>query len=96
MNDDEKETQDWIVEGIERGVKEFSELNTDVSLVVGGAGQLLVKELQKKYGLPVEGILDWSFLVHAINDDRGEDIGELALETLNSFDLNTDLDDNEQ
>ncbi len=79
LNDDEKATQDWLLEGIEQGVQDFSRNNPAMHEVVGGAAQLLVKELQTKYKLPEDGRLDWSFLVHAINDDRGDEIGEEAI-----------------
>jgi len=82
LNDDEQATQDWLLEGIETGAAQFSEANPDASAVVGGASLQLVKELQAKYGLPADGKIDWSFLLHAINDDRGEDIGAEPVEPI--------------
>lgn len=76
LNDDEEATQDWLLEGIEAGVAQFSSNTPDTAQVVGGAGQQLVRELRTKYNLPEDGSIDWSFLLHAVNDDRGEDIGE--------------------
>lgn len=80
LNDDDRATQDHILNGIEQGVREFAENNPTQAEIVNGASELLVRELQHKYGLPENGLLDWSFLLHAINDDRGEDIGEEAVE----------------
>jgi hypothetical protein len=75
LNDDETRTQEWILEGIQKGVDEFSANNPSVREVVGGASNLLVKELRDKYGLPDDGSLDWFFLLHAVNDER-EGVGE--------------------
>lgn len=85
LNNDEQQTQDWVMEGIIHGAAQFSENNPEMAEIVGGASQLLVKELQAKYGLPSDGSIDWFFLLHAINDNRGEDIGESTLELPNVF-----------
>jgi hypothetical protein len=75
LNDDEAGTQDWVIEGIKRGVREFSSNNPTMADVVGGATQLLVTELRAKYNLAEDDSIDWIALLHAINDDRGEAIG---------------------
>lgn len=80
LNDDEVATQDWVIEGIERGTNDFSSNNPEMSEVVGGAAELLVQELQTKYGLPDDGSLDWIFLLHAINNNQGEDLGESSFD----------------
>jgi hypothetical protein len=86
LNDDEPKTQDWVLEGIQDGAKKFLAINEDMADVVGGARTLLVKEFQQKYGLPKDGSLDWFFLLHAVNDERGEEIGEQALEDFKDSD----------
>lgn len=80
LNDDEPRTQDWIIEGIQQGTREFSENNPETRALVGGAAKQLVDALRKKYGLPGDGSIDWSLLLHAINDDQGKEIGEEAVE----------------
>lgn len=80
LNDDEPRTQDWLLEGIELGENTFAKNNADMEAVVGGAAQTLVKELQAKYKLPADGSIDWTFLLHAVNDDKGEDFGTEAVE----------------
>lgn len=80
LNDDEPGTQEWLLEGIEAGAAEFSRNTPDMGRVVNGAAAQLVLELRRKYGLPEDGSIDWRFLLHAINDDRGAEIGAEALE----------------
>jgi len=80
LNNDRQGTQDWILAGIEEGAAKFSQANQDLSIVVGGAATQLVQELQAKYHLPMDGSIDWTFLLHAINDDRGEAIGSEPVE----------------
>lgn len=80
LNNDETATQDWILEGIEQGSAGFSRANTDMDAVVGGAATQLVGELRAKYGLPADGKIDWRFLLHAVNDDTGEEIGTEPIE----------------
>ncbi len=80
LNDDEDATQDWLLEGIELGVTNFSKNNPGTNTIVSGAAQPLVKELRAKYGLPSDGTLNWSFFLHSVNDDKGEDIGVEAVE----------------
>lgn len=76
LNNDVNQTQEWVMEGILLGVKQFSANNPEMSEIVGGASKLLAKELQAKYGLSSDGSIDWFFLLHAINDDQGADIAE--------------------
>jgi hypothetical protein len=70
LNDDEIRTQEWVLEGIQRGVDEFSANNASIKEIMGGAAGLLVKELREKYSLPEDGSIDWFFLLHAVNDER--------------------------
>lgn len=85
LNDDEAATQDWVMRGIIKGVTDFSSSNPTMAEIVGGASALLVRELRAKYSLPTDGSIDWLMLLHAVNDDKGEAIGDEAIEPT-SFD----------
>ncbi|MHB1422124.1 MAG: PDDEXK family nuclease [Gemmataceae bacterium] len=80
LNDDERQTQVWLLEGVMKGAEQFRENTPEMREVVGGAANRLVEELKKKYGLAVEGGIDWFLLLHSINDDKGEDIGTEPVE----------------
>jgi|GEM_PF-938219 hypothetical protein len=80
LNDDEKATQEWILEGIAKGADEFMANTPDMKEVAGGAAHRLVLELREKYGLSAAGAIDWLFLLHAVNDDKGEQLGAEAVE----------------
>jgi Type II restriction endonuclease EcoO109I len=86
LNDDEPATQDWVLEGIQKGAKDFLKHNPGMMEVVGGAGQMLVKEFQKKYGLPQDGSLDWFVLLHAVNNGEGAELGGEALDEFTDSD----------
>lgn len=81
LNDDKKETQEWLLEGIAKGADDFTANTPDMKDVVGGAAHRLVLELREKYGLPADGSIDWLFLLHAINDDKGEQLGAETAES---------------
>jgi hypothetical protein len=80
LNDDTSLTQDWLMEGIAKGADDFLAGSPDASIVIGGAPQRLVEELRAKYGLPNDGSIDWALLLHAVNDDKGDEIGSEAIE----------------
>jgi hypothetical protein len=80
LNDEEAATQDWLREGIAKGADDFLAGAGDMLDVVGGAAHRLMRELRTKYGFPEDGSLDWSFLLHAINDDKGSEVGSEAIE----------------
>ncbi len=88
LNDDRTDTQDAVMQGIMKGVKDFSRDNPTMAQVVGGAAALLVKELRKKYELPEDGTIDWLVLLHAINDDKGVPIGAEALDEVSPEESN--------
>lgn len=81
INDDEGPTQEWLLEGIAKGTDDFTANTPDMKEVVGGAAHRLVLELREKYGLPANGSIDWLFLLHAINDDKGEQLGAETIES---------------
>ncbi len=86
LNDDQIETQEWLLEGILKGVEQFSSHNEDMAAIVGGAASQLIKELQVKYDLPSDGSINWSLLLHTINDDKGEEIGAEAIDAVDIVD----------
>ena len=80
LNDDAASTQDSLLEGIAKGADDFLASSPDASVVVGACAQRLVEELRAKYGLPDDGAIDWALLLHAVNNDKGEDVGAEAVE----------------
>jgi len=69
LNGGEMATQDWVMEGIRAGVDEFSREKDATGRLVDHAKSRLKGELRKKYGLPEDGSLDWTSLLHAVNGE---------------------------
>jgi hypothetical protein len=68
INDDQEETQDWVMEGIKLGCEQYLESDKGVAELFRNAPAKLEAELQEKYALDKDGSLDWIHLLHAVND----------------------------
>ena len=66
LNGDEEQTQEWVLEGTKAGSE--AAFTAGVSTVIRDAPQRLAEELAKKYGISLEGNIDWLRLLIAIND----------------------------
>ncbi|MEG6513153.1 PmeII family type II restriction endonuclease [Desulforamulus ruminis] len=70
LNNDEEETQDWVLEGIIKGANDYYNNNPLSKQFVLDGPSKLAKELSEKYNIPEKGFIDWFYLMHAINDDN--------------------------
>lgn len=70
LNNDEPDTQDWILEGIDEGANKYFSDNPKAKEFITNGPQKLANELAQKYKMSTTGTINWLYLLHAINDNE--------------------------